>query len=496
MAEIFLGVDCGTQGLKCLALDGRTGAVLAGASRKYDVLPGLPPGHSEQDPAVWIEALEGALGEVLARVERGAVRALAVSGQQHGFVPLDGEGRVIRPAKLWNDTSTAGECREILERLGGRERFLALTGNGLPPGFTASKILWLKKHEPENYARLAAVLLPHDYLNFYLTGTLAMEPGDASGTALMDIRTGSWAQEVLDAIDPALAEKLPPLLEPGSFVGEVLPEKAELLGLPAGVKVATGGGDNMMGALGTGNVLPGRVTASLGTSGTIYAFSETPVVDPRGEIAAFRDSTGGFLPLGCTMNVTVTTELARGLLGMDHAALEEAARSVPPGAGGVLVLPWFTGERTPDLPGARGAVLGLRPDNFTPSHLARAALEGATLGLGYVLERMKSLGIEPAEIRLTGGGSRSALWREICAGVFGVPVVRPVEEEGAALGAALQALWAFRGGKRKDLPALADRIVRLDPSTRVEPDPSWKEAYGARKEEFTLWVEKLGPFYK
>ncbi len=495
MAEIFLGVDCGTQGLKCLALEGETGKVLARASRKYGLLPGLPPGHSEQDPAQWIEALEGALGEVLASVERRSVKALAVSGQQHGFVPLDGEGRVIRPAKLWNDTSTAGECREILERVGGKERFLELTGNGLPPGFTASKILWLKKHEPANYARLATVLLPHDYLNFHLTGVRAMEPGDASGTALMDIRTGEWSREVLEAIDPSLGEKLPPLLRPGSFVGEVLPERADRLGLPPGVRVATGGGDNMMGALGTGNVLPGRVTASLGTSGTLYAYSDVPVVDPRGEVAAFRDSTGGFLPLGCTMNVTVTTELFRALLAMDHAALEKAARSVPPGSGGLRVLPWFTGERTPDLPAARGVLLGLGPENLDAPHLARAAMEGATLGLGYVLDRMKELGIEPAEIRLTGGGSRSPLWREICAGVFGVPVVKPAGEEGAALGAAFQALWAWRGGNREDLPDLVDRLLLLDGATRVEPDPARAGTYAALKEDFRRWVERLSPFY-
>ncbi len=495
MEEIFLGVDCGTQGLKCLALEGETGEVLARASRKYDVIPGLPPGHSEQDPAAWVEALESALGEVLSRTDARAVKALAVSGQQHGFVPLDGEGRVIRPAKLWNDTSTAGECREILEKVGGRKRFLELTGNGLPPGFTASKILWLKKREPGNFARLKTILLPHDYLNFHLTGILSMEPGDASGTGLMDVRTGTWAAEVLRAIDPALEEKLPPLLEPGTFVGEVLPERAGALGLPPGVKVATGGGDNMMGALGTGNVLPGRVTASLGTSGTIYAFSPSPIVDPEGEIAAFRDSTGGFLPLGCTMNVTVTTELFRGLFSMDHAALEEAARSVPPGSEGVLVLPWFTGERTPDLPGAEGGILGLRPDNFSPAHLVRAAMEGATLGLGYVLGRMRSLGIRPDEIRLTGGGSRSALWREICAGVFGVPVVRPVEEEGAALGAALQALWTWKGGRREDLPGLTDRIVRIDPATRAEAGPGQADAYAALGKEFALWVERLAPFF-
>jgi xylulokinase len=439
---IYLGIDCGTQSTKTIALDAETGRIIASAAQAYDVLPGLPPGHLEQNPATWTDAVDATVRAVVQKLgdRRHQVRGIGVSGQQHGFVPLDADRQVIRPAKLWCDTSTAAECDLIRAHFGGSKAVIDKVGMDMLPGFTAPKILWLKRHEPANFARLATVMLPHDYLNWYLAGTTHMEFGDASGTALLDVRTKAWADDVLAFIDPALHEKMPPLRSSRQSFGSLRLPLCEAWGLPSEVVISAGGGDNMMGAIGTGNVAPGRVTASLGTSGTIYAYSEKPVIDPGGEVAGFCDSTDAWLPLICTMNVTVATEATRKLFGWSHAQMEEAIRSVPPGAEGLVFLPYLQGERTPNLPSGTGVFHGLTTKTMSPAHLARATMEGVTLGLAYGLQRLRTLGITPTEIRLTGGGSKSTIWRQICADVFGCRVVTLAESEGAALGAAIQAL--------------------------------------------------------
>jgi xylulokinase len=469
--SIFIGIDSGTQGVKAVALDLDTGRVLAEARAPHRLIGGLPAGHLEQHPRDWVAALDRVVGKVAAAVDRRRVRGIGVSGQQHGFVPLDADHRVIRPAKLWCDTSTTDECALITNRLGGPRAAVRHTGNAILPGYTAPKILWLKRHEPAHFRRLRHVLLPHDFLNFHLTGRLAMEAGDASGTALFDVRRRRWSPAAIAAIDPRLADWLPPLIEAHATVGVLRAKLAQAYGLPPGVIVSAGGGDNMMGAIGTGNVRPGVVTASLGTSGTIYAHAAKPVVDPQGEIAAFCDSTGGWLPLLCTMNVTTATEAIRGLLGLDHAALDRAVAGVPPGAEGLLLLPYLAGERTPNVPNGTGVLFGLTGRTIAPGHLARAAMEGVALGLNYGLRRLNGLGVRPREIRLTGGGAKSAAWRQIMADVFAVPVVAMKQDEGAALGAALQAAWcaAREQDPRASLPALADRVVALDPKTRCTP---------------------------
>jgi len=391
---IYLGIDCGTQSTKTIALDGESGRILATAAQSHEVISGLPPGHLEQDPALWTQALDTTILEVLKVLgkRRDDVQGIGVSGQQHGFVPLDGKGEVIRPAKLWCDTSTAEECDLIRTHFGGSKAMIEKVGMDMLPGFTAPKILWLKRHEPENFAKLATVLLPHDYLNFYLTGAFRMEFGDASGTALMNVRSRTWDRDVVAFIDPALLEKLPPLGSSRQPAGMLTAALTKRWSLPANVVVSAGGGDNMMGAIGTGNVEPGRVTTSLGTSGTIYAYSEKPVVDPEGDIAGFCDSTDGWLPLICTMNVTVATEAVRTMFSWSHVQMEEAIRSVPPGADGLLLLPYLQGERTPNLPRGTGVFHGLTTKTMTPAHMARATMEGVTLGLAYGLERMRSLG--------------------------------------------------------------------------------------------------------
>lgn len=254
MRTLLIGIDSGTQSTKALVADARNGEVLSSASQAYDLIPHLPPGAKEQHPHTWRDATIKVIRQALkaAKASAAEVKAMGVSGQQHGFVPIDRHGEVIRAAKLWCDTSTAAECDEIMAKVGGLKATIRAIGNAVLPGFTASKILWLKKHEPRNYARLATVLLPHDYLNFWLTGGNAMEYGDASGTALLNVRTRQWSGAVLNAIDPGLAAKLPPLIPSDQPAGMLQPSTAKQLGLNPGVLVSAGGGDNMMGAIGTG----------------------------------------------------------------------------------------------------------------------------------------------------------------------------------------------------------------------------------------------------
>ncbi len=479
--QYFLGVDNGTQSTKTIIVDGETGQVVAKAAKGYGLVEGLPPGHKEQDPTVWIDALHETMKQALheAKIDSRNVRAIGVSGQQHGLVPLDEKGKVIRPVKLWNDTSTLDECNILTRKLGGKKAVIEYLGLTIPPGFTASKVLWLKRHEPANYERLSTILLPHDYLNFYLTGRKVMEYGDASGTALMNVRTRKWRKEVLDAIDPNLLEKLPPLQGSDKPAGTIREEIAEKIGFRNDVLVSAGGGDNMMGAIGTGNTREGIVTASLGTSGTIYAYSDKPVVDPSGEIAAFCDSTNAWLPLLCAMNVTVATEFVRNMFKLSHDELSDVVEKTPPGSDGLILLPYFEGERTPNIPDGTGLFYGLNSETFDKEHFGRAAMEGVTLGMNYGLNRMKSLGIKPSQIRLTGGGSKNAAWRQIAADVFDAEVVCLETDEGAAYGAALQAMWTYKNsiGEKTSIQELTDRYVKVDEETLTNPKPVNVEVY-------------------
>jgi xylulokinase len=473
MRTLLLGIDSGTQSTKVLVVDARSGRVLAEASQGHDLIPGLPPGAKEQHPHSWRTAAAKAIKAALqgAKARAAEVVAMGVSGQQHGFVPLDQKGAVIRPAKLWCDTSTAPECDEITARLGGPKQTIAALGNSVLPGFTASKILWLKNHEPKNFAKLATVLLPHDYLNFWLTGNKVMEFGDASGTALLDVKKRKWSEAAVRAIDAGLADKLPPLISSDQPAGYLSAATAKELGLSTATLVSAGGGDNMMGAIGTGNTAAGVITASFGTSGTIYACAEKPVVDPRGEIAAFCDSTNRWLPLLCTMNVTVATEMMRECFGWTHEEFAAAAAKVPAGSHGLVLLPYLEGERTPNVPDGTGVMLGVNTKNFGPGQFARAAMEGVTLGMNYGLRRLAELGVKPRQIRATGGGAKSKVWRQIMADIFNAEVVTLKVGEGAAYGAALQALWCWRlqAGEKVSIHEITQQFVTLHRAETATP---------------------------
>ena len=481
MRTLFLGIDSGTQSTKVLVVEARNGKVVGEASQAYSLISGLPPGAKEQHPHTWRDAAAKSIRAALkqAKAAPSEVAAIGVSGQQHGFVPLDKDGEVIRPAKLWCDTSTVEECRQMMAKMGGVEKTIAKFGNAVLPGFTAPKILWLKRHEPKNFARLRTVLLPHDYLNFWLTGNKVMERGDASGTALLDIRARQWAKEAVNTIDPKLAAALPELIgseQPGGFLQA---RTAKDLGLTTSVLVSAGGGDNMMGAIGTGNTKPGVVTASFGTSGTIYACADKPVIDPNGEIAAFCDSTNRWLPLLCTMNVTTATEMVREDFDWTHEKFAAEAASAPAGSGGLMLLPYLEGERTPNVPQGTGVWFGATRQTFNAACFARAAMEGVTMGMNYGLRRLRELGVKPSQIRVTGGGAKSKVWRQIMADIFDAEVVTIQVSEGAAYGAALQAMWCWhlQRGERVGIHEITGKFVQLNTRETARPNKASVKLY-------------------
>ncbi len=481
MRNLLIGIDSGTQSTKVLVVDAKSGKVLGEAAQAYDLIPNLPAGAKEQHPETWRDATSKCIKKALeaAKAKAGEVRAIGISGQQHGFVPLDKKGNVIRPAKLWCDTATAAECDEITAALGGAKKTIKALGNAVLPGFTASKIRWLKNHEPKNFKKLATVLLPHDYLNHWLTGRAVMEYGDASGTALLDVRKRKWCAKAVSAIDADLADKLPPLISSDQPAGTLCGATANELGLSTDVIVSAGGGDNMMGAIGTGNTAEGVITASFGTSGTIYACAEQAVVDPEGEIAAFCDSTNRWLPLLCTMNVTVATEMVRNCFGWSHDQFAKAASKIPVGSDGLLLLPYLEGERTPNVPEGTGVFFGNNNKTFDPAYYARATMEGVTLGMNYGLRRLAELGVKPTQIRATGGGAKSKLWRQIMADVFNAEVVTLKVSEGAAYGGALQALWCWRlqAGEKVSITDITDRFVKLNNRETATPIDDNVEIY-------------------
>lgn len=487
---IAAGVDSGTQGTKVLLVD-FAGKIVGRGYAPHTFPAGLKPGESEQQPEMWLEAFEKAFREALHKgaVDPAEIVSIGVSGQQHGFVPLDKAGRPIRRAKLWNDTSTIEETNEIIEKIGGTDKFIEKTGTVLAVGFTASKILWLKKNEPANYRELAMILLPHNYINYYLTGSAVMEYGDASGTGLMDIRERRWSTPVIETIDPELPGKLPTLTHPAEPVGYIKTEIAGKYNLKK-VLVSSGGGDNMMAAIGAGNVIPGIVTISLGTSGTIFSYFPEPFIDARGEIAAFCDSTGGWLPLLCTMNVTNVSEIIKKMFDFSNEDLENCAGQAPPGCGGLVCLPFIAGERVPVLPEASGVFFGLTVANFKKSYLCRAVLEGTILNLGYGFERMKALSLVPEKIRAVGGGSNSRLWLQVIADVFNTPVVKLKEQEAAAYGAAVQSIWTYYNvvkGEKMAIAELTARMVKIDDKVH-EPESRNISLYRALQDRSnSLW---------
>ncbi len=475
---LYLGFDVGTQGTKGVVIDDAQRAVVARASASYGLIEGLPAGYAEQHPDTWAHALREVTTRLLQQVDLKGVAGIGVSGQQHGCVTLDAQGDVVRPAKLWCDTSAAAEAAELSAR----------AGRAIPAGFTAPKLVWMREREPELWKRVDLVLLPHDWVNYKLTGLATMEPGDASGTGWFDPQTRRFCPRTMKLVDARLPGMLPPLLESGAIAGELTASGAKWIGLPqacVGTPISTGGGDNMMSAIGAGATREGVAVLSLGTSATVFAHAAKPIVDPRGAIAPFCDSSGGWLPLLCVMNATGVLEEVRAAFGGDLESLTREAERVEPLCGGVMFVPFLVGERVPDLPHATGSLLGLRPGSLRPGIVFRAALEGVALNLASGVARLRELGLTVDTVRAVGGGARNALWRAILADALEATVVPLSEAETGALGAALQAAWTRRRASGEDVSMDAVASGWAAPaSAPSRPDPRRVLAYREARERF------------
>jgi xylulokinase len=490
------GIDLGTQSCKLVVYDYEKKKIIAHSSAPLDIIA-QNDGTREQKTE-WYDAAVKACFDKIDKNIKKTIAAIGVSGQQHGFVPLDDKGKPVYNVKLWCDTSTAKECDELTKAAGGEKKLIEKAGLPMRPGYTAPKVLWLKKHKPAAFAKLRHILLPHNYINFLLTGEYKAEYGDASGTALFDVRNRKWSSEVCKLISPDVEKYLPPLTTSEKTAGKVNKAAADLYGLNEGVLVSSGGGDNMMAAIGTGIVRDGFLAMSLGTSGTLFGFSNKPVIDPTGNLAAFCSSSNaaGWLPLLCTMNCTVASEEMRSLLGMDVTALNKEANKSPIGADGVVILPFFNGERTPNLPNGRASINGITAANFKKENIARAAFESAIFGMRIGLDGFVSLGFKPKEIRLTGGGSKSPLWQSIVANVTNVPVRILEGSEAAAMGGAIQALWCLENseGKKSLIEDLADKHITL--GATIKPDAKNVKLYNEAYAVYSKYLGALSPLYK
>ena len=450
---LVVGVDSSTSACKVQVRDAETGTVVAAGRAPH---PLTTPPRSEQDPREWERAFAIACGGAGVPGEH-KVAAIAIAAQQHGLVVLGADGEALRPAKLWNDTESASDAEELLEQLPAAA-WAAACGSVPGPSFTITKLRWLRRREPDTLRRTASILLPHDWLTYRLTGRLTTDRGDASGTGYWSPGEARYRYDLLGQVDATIdwEPALPEVLGPRDVAGEWA---------DTGAVVGPGTGDNMAAALGLG-LEPGEVALSLGTSGTAFTVTEEPFVDPSGAVAGFADATGRYQPLVCTMNATkVITAIAR-LLGVSEERLGELALEVPAGAGGMVLVPHFEGERTPNRPGASGTLVGLRTD-VAAAQLARAAFEGVVCNL---LEGADSLPCdlhrEAHRVLLVGGGARNAAFRRVVADLIGRPVVVPTDRELVASGAAVQAAAILLGC---GFAELAD-AWGLGSSREVEPD--------------------------
>lgn len=511
---VFLGVDVGTSGVRVLAVDA-SGQILARAMKEYPLH--MPrPGWTEQDPRDWWEAAVACFRSITAQVPKDRVYGIGLTGQMHGAVFLDQDGEVIRPALLWNDQRTVAECREIEERV-GTSQLRQIAGNPALTGFTAPKVLWLRRHEPHNFNRLVHLLLPKDYVRFRLTGELATDVSDASGTLFLDVASRKWSDAIMEALDldPSI---LPRLYEGPEVAGQVSPKAAAETGLPAGIPVVAGGGDQAVGAIGMGVVRPDLVFVSVGTSGVVFAATPWPAhskvrgasppegLDPSTlstvhsfchavpemwHLMGVMLSAGGSLRWLRDSLYSREAEEARAVGEEPYDRITAEAATVPPGAEGLVFLPYLSGERTPHAdPHARGAFIGLGM-HHTRAHMARAVLEGIAFGLRDSFDLVQALGVEPKEVRIAGGGARSPLWCDIIAAALRVPLRRLAVDEGPAFGASI--LAAVGCGVYPDVATACDAMVRLGDTTAVQHD--WVATYDRLVLAFRNAYRGLAPIF-
>ena len=477
--SVTLGIDIGTSGTKTLAIDS-SGNVLASASAEYPC-DHPRPGWSEQDPELWWRATAQTVREVLARggLKPTDIAGVGLSGQMHGSVFLDAGGKVIRPALLWNDQRTAAECAEIEGRAGGREALVRLVANPALTGFTAPKLLWVRRHEPDAWDRVRQVLLPKDYIRYRLSGTYATEVSDASGTLLLDVANRRWSTELLAKLDldPAL---LPPCFESPEVSAKVSGLGSRETGLAEGTPIVGGGGDQPAGAVGNGIVRSGVVSATMGTSGVVFAHADQVGFDPLGRLQRGCHAVpGAWHVMGVVLSAGGSFQWFRNELGkaeVDRAKtqgidpyflLTDEAALAGVGAEGLFFLPYLTGERTPHFdPDAKGAWVGLTVRHGR-AHMIRSVLEGATYAMRDSLELIREMGVTIEQVRLSGGGARNPLWRQIQADIYGNDVHTLNSTEGPAFGVAL--LAQVGTGAFATVPEACDATIRLAERTAVDP---------------------------
>jgi len=490
----FLGIDVGTGGTRAVVVSER-GQVVAAAGAEHAHFASPQTGWAEQDPQDWWRAAQEAVRAVLNRgVAAETIGAVGFSGQMHGAVLLNERDRILRPAIIWCDQRTAAQCRQITEKIGAR-RLIELTANPALTGFTLPKLLWVRQHEPELWARVRAVLLPKDYVRLRLTGERAIDVADASGTLLFDVALRRWSAEVARAVE--VDERLlPPVFESPEVVGVVSAEGAQATGLKQGTRVVAGAGDQAAGAVGLGVVRPGAVSATIGTSGVVFAATDRPALDPQGRVHTFCHAVPGrWHVMGVTQGAGLSLRWFRDQFGAGaddgrdpYERLCAEAAKVPAGAAGLLWAPYLMGERTPHLdPEARAALAGLTASH-TRAHVVRAILEGVAFSLRDTLTIFEEMKVPAGSIRLGGGGARSPVWRQIQAEIYGRTVEVAAAEEGAAYGAAL--LAGVGGGAWPSVDAACESVIRI--ASRIEPDPATVKHMDGRYREY----RKLYPTMK
>lgn len=501
---LLLGIDIGTSGTKTLVCDDK-GQVLATATAEHD-LSSPRPGWSEQDPRQWWDATCKATRAVLkkARVKPSMIGGIGLSGQMHGSVFLGHSGtKPLRPALLWNDQRTAAQCDEIEQRVGGRSRLIDMVGNPALTGFTAPKILWVRQHEPRVYEKTRHILLPKDYIRLCMTGDYATDVGDASGTLMLDVRRRKWNEQVLAKLEID-RDLLPQCVESHVVTGVLNRQAAGAMGLVEGIAVVGGSGDQPAGAVGNGIVAPGIVSATLGTSGVVFAHADEPTYDPKGRVHTMCAAVEGkWCVFGCMLAAGGSFQWFRNTLGQPEVTaarrrkvdpyelLIQHADQAPPGSEGLFFLPYLTGERCPHPdPHARGGWVGLTARHGR-EHLIRSLLEGVTFGMADALNIMRGMGIAPRTVRLSGGGARSAFWRQLQADIYNAPVAVINAQEGPAYGAAILAgvgigVWA-------NVPQACRAVIRETEKLRPRKGPSARYAklheqyqrfYPALRDEF------------
>lgn len=489
----FLGIDVSTTGSKALLIDAE-GRIIAVAVSPH-TLSTPKPLWSEQDPEEWWGATSKSIQEVLKQsgVDPKSIAAIGLTGQMHGLVLLDANGKVLRPAILWNDQRTQAQCDEIHSKI-GRERFIQISGNVALTGFTAPKILWVAENEPEIYAKGKHVLLPKDYIRYRLTGEYAMDKADGAGTVLFDLKARDWSSEILDALNIP-REWMPPTFEGPEFTGKITDAASKATGLIVGTPVAAGGGDQAAQAVGVGAVEPGIIGLTVGTSGVIFATTPSALIEPEGRLHAFCHAVPGMWHfMGVMLSAAGSLQWYRDILapGMPFDDLVKEAEAVPAGSEGLQFLPYLSGERTPyPDPLARGAFIGLTI-RHTRGHMTRAVLEGVAFGLKDSFSLIQNAGLESIrQIRASGGGTKGALWRQILATVLESELVTVNTTEGAAYGAAL--LAGVGAGAWPDVPTACRQTIKITGETKPEAANSqvytksyalYRDLYPALKSSF------------